>query len=228
MRDDSLANLVRFHNQLQRLRIAQGNRAFAARELDKVEEAELHSSWHADLHTLEKQVEKQYKGMLDEQPGWDWMKRIRGVGELLSAAILSEVDFERADTISALWRYAGLGVKDGKREYPTKGEKLPYNKELKKKMYLFAVTQLRSKGPYGPYYYEAKEKYQGRTDEEGKAWTKSHIHYASLRIPQKLFLQHLWVVAREQLGLSTSGPWIEEYGGRPERRIDPWSLVEPE
>lgn len=224
MRNDSLADLVRFHHQVQKLRVAQGNRAFASREANKQDVADLHSSWHSILTDLEKSVEREYKHVLADLPGWKWMKRIKGVGVGLGASILAEVDFERAPTVSALWRYAGMAVTpEGKREYPTKGQKLPYNKELKKRMFLFSTGQLKAGGPYKPYYYQAKEKYQGERD-----WTKAHIHFAALRIPSKLFLQHLWVVGREELGLDVVGPWISVYGGRAEQRLDPWSLCEPE
>lgn len=41
---------------------------------------------------------------------YDWLKGVRGCGPLMSAAILSEVDITKCNTISSLFKYCGLDV----------------------------------------------------------------------------------------------------------------------
>jgi len=133
------------------------------------------------------------------------MVEVRGIGYMLAAKTVAMIDIERAETVSALWRYAGYGVVDGERERPTKGEKLHYNKRLKTTCYLIAVSMLRSNSPYRKIYDSAREYYAANRD-----WTKGHCHNASLRKMTKIWLQHLWITWRKLEGMPTNDPYAHE------------------
>jgi hypothetical protein len=55
--------------------------------------------------------EKAIQEMLNHEPIWtEYLKDIRGVGPLMAGVILSEIDFEKCESISALWKYCGVDV----------------------------------------------------------------------------------------------------------------------
>ena len=50
---------------------------------------------------------------IEQHPAWPWIARVKGVGHLLAARLLSRLDVERAKTPSAFWAYCGLGTIPG-------------------------------------------------------------------------------------------------------------------
>jgi hypothetical protein len=134
---------------------------------------------------------------------------VKGVGTMLAAKLVAQIDIDRAKTVSALWRYCGYGCdENGERDRPKKGEKLVYNKKAKAIVHLIGIQLLR-KGPYREIYENAREKYE----EKHTDWTKGHHHMAALRKVKKLFLAHLWEVWRELEGLPIRPAYILEHGG---------------
>jgi hypothetical protein len=127
------------------------------------------------------------------------------VGDILAAKVISMIDIQRADTVSALWRYAGYGVVNGEREKPTKGEALHYNKRLKTTCYLIGSSFLRSNSPYRQIYDSSKEYYETNRD-----WTKLHRHHAAMRKMIKVWLSHLWEVWRTLEGLPVRNIYAED------------------
>src|SRR5205085_10179308 len=95
---------------------------------------------------------------------------------------------------------------DGKAERPTKGEKLHYNKRLKTTLYLVAGSMLKSNSPYRKVYDDSKNYYTATRPD----WTKAHIHMASLRKMEKVFISHLWQTWREAEGLDTRELYVHE------------------
>jgi hypothetical protein len=137
---------------------------------------------------------------------------VHGVGVMTASKLVSQIDIERANSVSALWRYCGYGVgDDGQRDRPVKGERLKYNKRAKAYAHLIGVALIRKNSPYRPIYEKAREKYD--TEEDYKDWTKAHKHMAALRKVKKLFLAHLWEVWRDLEGLPISEPYVLEHGG---------------
>lgn len=124
-------------------------------------------------------------------------------------SLIALIDITQADTVSALWRYAGMAVIDGERERMRKGEKLHYNIRLKTTMYLIGTSFLKSKSPYAKVYYDAKEFYTLNRPE----WTPLHCHHAAMRKSVKRFLSHLYVVWRELEGLPVREPYVQEKMG---------------
>lgn len=152
--------------------------------------------------------------MEDSQIGQRMMV-VKGVGPMLAAQIIAEVDIEMADTVSALWRYAGYAVDDGKAERRKRGEKIHYNPRLKKIMFVLATSFLRSSSPYRRVYDDARDYYALNRPE----WTKAHCHYAAIRKMMKMFLSHLWLVWRELEGLPITAPYAQQVLGHSEEHI---------
>jgi hypothetical protein len=232
-----LTLLVLLRDQLQKLRIAEGNRAGASEKLGEPGRQALHEGYEKRLQALEDDITEGVRAEMREHPAWPWLKDIRGVAETSAALVVGYIDIEKCPTVSSLWRYAGYGVVDGRRERPTKGEKLHYNARLKTMVWRLTDLQIKTRGPFRKAYDDAKHRYltthgpdSGYKDpypgkNEGKPWTLAHCELAARRAASKLFLSMLWQVWREAEGLTTQGPWIEQYGGGQHDILDPWEYV---
>lgn len=196
--------------QIQKSRIQFSNRLAAiennADNPGDSEQKETVTRWLEVFQVLEKSLDKDIAIIVEDEPIFQQMVCLKGIGPMLSAKIIAMVDIERANTISALWRYAGYGVKDGERERPMKGEKLHYNIRLKSTLYLVASSFLRCNSPYRAIYDAAKAQYQ----ETKPDWSKLHIHNAAMRKMIKLFLSHCWLRWRMLEGLPIREPYVHE------------------
>lgn len=194
---------------LQKSRIAFGNRVSALeRGVDEADPAtqKIMAKWHERFEELEKEADKDIAALVGDIAIVKQLTEIKGIGKLLAAKLVAMIDIERADTVSALWRYAGYGVVDGARERPQKGEKLHYNIRLKTTLYLVATSFLRAGSPYRAIYDSSKAQYEANRPE----WTKAHIHAASMRRMIKVFLAHLWMRWRELEKLPTRALYVHE------------------
>lgn len=159
--------------------------------------------WHERFGELENEIEDQIKDMVKGDRLIEVMCEVKGVGIMLSAKVVSMIDINKAETVSALWRYAGYAVIDGQREKPTKGEKLHYNNRLKTACYLIGSSFLRANSPYRRVYDAAREYYDANRPD----WTKAHKHNAAMRKMIKMWLSHLWEVWRKIEGLPVREPY---------------------
>lgn len=194
---------------LQKSRIAFGNRISAIERGDDIADEitlAMLSRWHKRFDDLEAEATNDLIELVKDETIIKHMVEVKGVAETLAAKVISMIDIERADTVSALWRYAGYGVVNGEREKPVKGEKLHYNKRLKTTCYQVGTSFLRSNSPYRQTYDNAREHYEVKRAE----WTKGHQHNAAMRKMIKLWLSHLWVRWRELEGLPTNHPYVHE------------------
>jgi hypothetical protein len=117
----ALRRKVRIFYDLQRLRIQT-----AGRTLDRATDIELHKvdvaildARASNLKDAEDEALKDISAHLSTMPAYtqilskkpDW----KGIGPTLAGVLLSEIDITRCDTVSALWRYAGLAPQPCKR-----------------------------------------------------------------------------------------------------------------
>lgn len=190
---------------IQKARIQFSNRLDAMqRGVDDPTHADMIERWLHRFEQLEADLDDDIRAMAQDMPIVDRMIAVKGVGELLAVKVASMIDITRADTVSALWKYAGYGVTNGERDRLQKGEKAPYNKRLKTTCYLVATSFLKSRSPYRDIYDEARDYYE----RERSDWTKAHRHAAAMRKMTKIWLSHLWVVWRELEGLPVTDPYI--------------------
>ncbi len=203
--DNELRTLVDLRDRtLQKARIAFSNRVSAIERGVDDGNKELVKRWQQRFQELETACDQDIAILTKDTLIIQDMRQLKGIGNLLAAKLVSLIDINRADTVSALWRYCGYACIDGQRERPTKGEKLHYNTRAKTTCYLIATSFMRCGSPYREIYDKAKEFYESnRLD-----WTKSHIHQASMRKMIKIFLAHLWEHWRLLEGLSAESPYI--------------------
>lgn len=201
--------------------IAQANRIRSGHQVRALSESgEPHSvlTWLQDQDSvLEKQIAGALKHYVEAQPIGEWAMSIPGIGPVITAGLLAHIDINKAPTVGHIWRFAGLD--------PTvtwgKGEKRPWNAELKRLCYLigesFVKVQAHKDDVYGKVYAARKELETQRNEAgdyadqaakslESKRWrdgTDAKKHYEAGRLPParihmrakryavKLFLSHL-------------------------------------
>jgi hypothetical protein len=104
---------------------------------------------------------------------------------------------------------------------PSRGESAPYDREAKKLCYLIGTSFVRQGDAYRRYYNEQR----ARLDASKPDWIPRRRHLTALRMTEKLFLAHLWLVWREQLGLPVTAPYANSRDDAvPAPR--PWAMVD--
>jgi len=201
--------LVQMREKLQKERKAFGNRLGAIERGDDSPadgEKAVFEKYFTHFEQLEQDADKEIATYIEMHPLYPYITGVKGIGPSLAAQIICHIDIRKADTASALWRYAGYAVFDGEKERPVKGEKLHYNKNLKTVFYKASSSMMRGNSPYRRIYDSAKEYYEANRPD----WTKGHIHMASIRKMTKVFIMHLWSVWREIEGLETRELYVQE------------------
>ena len=205
-------------DNIQRLRIQHSNRIEAVKRGDAWADGQtmnLLEQYHGQFQDMEKQLDRDIAGAIKDLPDdhiLRYMLKIKGVGPSLAAQFWAKVDIQRAADVSSLWKYAGFGVTDGKRDRPVKGQKLPYNRKLKVVVFKIGDSMLRTRGTrtdkdpllYADLYYEKREEYDAREWGENKL----HRHLAAKGYMQKIWMQHLWISWRTLEGLPVNMPWV--------------------
>ena len=184
------------------------------------------------MKATEAEIRKLVVKRMEHHPAWPWLKQVKGCGLENSAKVCGLIEIERADTISSLWSFAGYAPVNGKAMKRTKGEKLPYNSQLRTMCWRVGGGLLRAQGCFSVYYGRQKENYQQRFIGEGRKIvpaaqlpkekgkkvenaafiSEGHIHMMAFRKMVKLWLACLWLVWREAEGLPTRSPYALEHG----------------
>ena len=198
------------------------------------------------LVNVESYVDGRVATIVEAHPAYDWFSQVKGVGKENIAKVIGMVDISRAETISALWKFAGFSVEDGKAPKRVKGGgKLSYNSQLRSMCWRLGSSLLRAKGKFYDYYLAQKDSYVSKYEhqgyriisaaklpsKEGKRYepegiiSEGHIHYQALRKMIKLFLACLWLVWREAEGLPVTKPYaISKLGHN--SFIEPWEMTD--
>ena len=115
----------------------------------------------------------------------------------------------------------GEGARRVAQPRPTRGENAPYDREAKKLCYLIGISFVRQGDSYKRYYNEQR----ARLEVAKPDWIPRRRHLTALRMTEKLFLAHLWLVWREQLGLPITAPYAD---GRDDAAPAPrpWAMVD--
>ena len=203
---------------IQKTRIQFNNRVAA---MDQERDSDVHQAlilkWHAHFEDLEKALDADIATIAESLPIVQEMTAVKGIGTMLAVKVAALIDIERADTVSALWKYAGYGVTEGARDRLEKGEKAPYNIRLKTNCFLVGESFIKCNSPYRRLYDEAKAFYETAHPD----WTPGHRHNAARRKMIKLWLSHLWVIWRTLEGLPVSDPYIIAGDNNHHRYIGP-------
>lgn len=184
------------YDQTQAARIATQNR-FHALERERVgSKAQMNFLGNTvqQLRSMERAIERHMQKELKQHVLYEWFSQVEGVGPILATKLLSFIeDINRFNTVSKLWRYAGLAVMDGKAERRRRGQQLHYNSRFKSTMYMVGTAIMRRRGAYKTFYDAAKLYYK----ENRPDWDDGHIHIASMRRMEKAFLADLWEAWRK-------------------------------
>ncbi|MDD5084166.1 MAG: transposase [Candidatus Moranbacteria bacterium] len=172
---------------------------------------------------------------LDNYPIYDWLKGVRGVGPMMAAVMIAEIDIHKCNSISALWKYAGLDVvvsenADGdtleegrcrKKHHLTPKTYvnrdgaavdtvgITFNPFLKTKMVgVLGASFIKLGGPYRDIYDGYKHRLQHHPKHQDK--TKGHLHNMATRYMIKEFLADCWTTWRTIEGLPVRSRYAEE------------------
>jgi hypothetical protein len=239
---------VRNLYDIQKMRIAMGNRAGIKKNgeeqkskgmMDKTEKAQLHYDiGYMNLVEAEQEMLKGLKKTVEQTEIWrTFLKDVKGCGTLMAAVLISEIDVTKANTVSAVWQFAGLNSgmvfgrkKDGDSVVVTeeliRGDKMksgylaPYNPFLKTKLLgVLASCFIKSRSEYSKIYYDYKERLKNSRKQvggSGKRWcdeTDVHRHKAAMRYMMKEFLADYFTNYRKLLGLEVRPRYCEQYLG---------------
>jgi len=203
------------------------------------------------LQHQEETLEGQIRGALDTYSGasiaGQWMRSIVGIGPVIAAGLLANIDIERAPTVGHIWRFAGLD--------PTvrweRGKKRPWNASLKRLCWLigesFVKVSNHERDVYGKLYQKRKEweaarneagayaeqaaaslaekKFgkdtQARKHYEAGKLPPARIHRRAERFATKIFLSHMhevwWFTAMGEL---PAKPFVLEHVGGHVHKIE--------
>jgi hypothetical protein len=195
-------------SRVQRLRVALGLR------IEKLKHAgdETWQYWYGlyrQLENEERPLAKEIEDYGKSHKLWDWAGGIYGIGPLLFGQLMIELDevgVQNFQSISALWRYCGLAVVNGKSQSRLKGKralKWRFNRYARRTLHNIAECFVRSGREYRALYDDARRKSESRHSD----WSDGHHHKHAMRVVAKMFLAHLWVKARELHGLPVSLPY---------------------
>lgn len=212
--------LVDTYYQVQELRKATYNQV---RKLTKEQELEPNSMLDYIAHNfeaMENEIKKALKIFVQQQPIGRWLLSITGIGEVLSAGLIANIDITKCETAGAIWRFAGL---DPTVEWK-QGQIRPHNGRLKTlcwkigesfvkvcnnekdvygKIYKARKEYELAKNENGDYADQAKaklEKYKiGKDTDAYKYYSEgklppTHIQSRAKRYAVKIFLSHLFDV----------------------------------
>jgi hypothetical protein len=169
-----------------------------------------------------------------------WAYSQYGIGPVLAAGLAAHIDISKANSPSALWKFAGLAPGFDRR---IKGEKLQYNSRLKTLCWKIGDSFVKFSGQeecfYGGLYREFKAE-EIRRNESGhykkaaaellatKNWrddtvtktrllegklSDAHIDNKARRRAVKIFLVHYWGEGRKARGLPVRGPYVGQVLG---------------
>lgn len=167
--------LVDLYYQMQDFRIATNNQIRSIVKSDIDEPHETIAFFANSFETIENNIKKVLKKYVESQEIGRWLLSITGVGEIISAGLLSNLDIEVAKTAGAFWAYCGL---DPNREWlgREKAKKMIEESLENKKLYEvedFAV--LGQKSGFGMNYFV--KYFSEKTDKNGKKFkpTKENL-----------------------------------------------------
>ena len=114
--------------------------------------------------TLEKQIRLALDYYSRGHAASVWARSILGVGPVIAAGLLAHIDIDKAPYPSSVWKFAGL---DPTTKW-SKGEKRPWNAELKRLAYIigesFVKVSARPNDYYGHVWREAKDREIARNE----------------------------------------------------------------
>lgn len=185
-------------------------------DIVKVEPPAILREVRDDLHAIEKSIYRYLYGLVRDTVEWRfYLSRVKGVGPVLAAGLLCLLHPARFDTVSKMWKYAGLHVVDGRAPRRVRGQKVEWNPAARRLCWLIGRSFQMVGGAYKAFY----RMFYAESLSKHPDWTKAHHIAHARRVTVKLFLAHYWETIRTLHGLPVRKPYIAEK--EPHRYIPP-------
>ena len=229
--------LVDYYYQVQKFRITAANQI---RSMGEEESHRLLDFVFGNMEVVEEDIRKALGAFAKEWRVGQWMLNICGIGPVISAGMLANLDVRGRPHAGHFWKFAGMAAN----QKWEKGQKRPWNADLKVLCYKagesFVKVQNNPKDFYGKLFRQHKdmliakndsgafatdaariltEKNFSKTTDAYAAYSSgklppAHIHARARRFTAKIFLSHLHHVM------------FEDFYGRPPEL--PYILAQPE
>jgi hypothetical protein len=108
---------------------------------------------------MERDIKTRLSKYLKEWPVWEeWMKNVKGCGEITAAVIWAYVDIHEASSVSKLWTYAGHGLDSaGQIQRLKKGQKRNWCSQLKTALWNMGESMVKKGVGYRKLFDQFKE-----------------------------------------------------------------------
>ena len=163
--DYGLRFTVRYFYDIQRLRVAAksrpGPKGKDAEIMISKDDALFLEGLGDGLLSLEHEALKRVRKQLKRYPIYQWLSEQKGCGPTMSGVLLSEININRCNTVSALWHFAGLSVdsQTHKAVRRKKGEKVTYSPFLRDKMLgVLSECLIKCNSPWRKFYDDYKHR----------------------------------------------------------------------
>lgn len=169
------------------------------------------------LQGLETDAVKNLQRAMKAHPLGDFVQSSTGIGLKQGARLLASIGdpywndlHDRPRTVSELWAFCGMHVKDGKAVHHSKGAHSNWNSEARMRVWLIAQSCIKTKGKYRDIYDAGRAKYEtalhrheckrcgpsGKPAQPGSPLSPGHQHARATRLICKEVLKDMWIASR--------------------------------
>jgi hypothetical protein len=232
LKTHEIGEMVELYYDSQHIRIQHANKE---RTEPPSELAEWLEFWTHAGETVIQGALKRWVESDDSPAEAKWAYDQIGIGPVLASGLAAHIDVTKADSISAVWKFAGQAPGFDRK---VKGTKLPYNARLKTLCWKLGESFVKVSGKEGAIYgrlyaefkaeeirrneaglykeaaarelaakkFKAEDSVTKKRLKEGKL-SDAHLHARAKRRAVKIFLAHYYMEGRKARGLTVREPY---------------------
>jgi uncharacterized protein (UPF0212 family) len=172
-----------------------------------VEPPEALKSVLSRLELIESDLYKELERVVKGHPLYiKYLQHVKGVGAASAAYLITVLNPARFETVSKMWKFAGLHVENGKAPKRVSGQATGWNPVARTMMWKLGEN-FRMRGAF---YRMMYQRFFEDSLKKHPEWTKAHHLAHARRVTVKLFLAHWHTVGRVLQGLPVRKPYICE------------------